>query len=242
MLTLLTFPGSFGAPSHSPYCVKAMCLLQMSGLDWQPEYLHDPRKMPLSRLPVLRDGDQLVPDSAHIQMHLEQRGIDFYAGLNDAEKARAHALVQMTEAGLYNILVTDRWLNDESWEHTRKAFFSGIPTLIRGPLTRKLRKGVRAKMMAEGTAQFSETERVEQMRRDLNAISMQLGSNAFLFGDTPTAADGTIAPVLDMILNLTVDTGARALLRGWDGLPAYVARVRASIYPSGTPNTLSAAA
>ena len=242
MLTLLTFPDSFGAPSHSLYCVKAMCLLQMSGLKWQPEYMQDPRKMPLSRLPVLRDSDQLIPDSTHIQMHLEKCGIDFNAGLSDVDKARAHALVQMTEAGLYNILVTYRWLNDESWEHTRKAFFSGIPALIRGPLTRKLRKGVRAKMMANGIAQFSETQRVEQMKRDLNALSIQLDDQTFLFGDTPTAADAAIAPVLDMILNLPVDTGARALLRGWDGLPAYVARVRAAIYPGGTAVTLSVAA
>ena len=242
MLTLLTFPGSFGAPSHSPYCVKAMCLLQLSGFDWQPEYMHDPRKMPLSRLPVLKDGDQLIPDSAHIQMYLEKQGVDFNKGLNETEKARAHALIQMTESGLYNILVTDRWLNDENWTHTRKAFFSSIPALIRGPLTRKLRKGVRAKMLAQGTAQFSEAERVERMKLDLNALALQLGDQTFLFGDTPTAADAAIAPVLDMILNLPVDTGARALLRNWGDLPAYVARVRAAIYPGGTPAPLSVAA
>ena len=114
MLTLLTFPSSFGAPSHSPYCVKAMYLLQMSGLNWQPEYMHDPRKMPLSRLPVLKEGDQLIPHSAHIQMHLEANGVDFNVGLSDLEKAQAHALVQMTEAALYNVLAHDRWLVDTS--------------------------------------------------------------------------------------------------------------------------------
>ena len=231
MLALLTFPGSFGAPSHSPYCVKAMCLLRMSGLDWRPEYLHDPRKMPLGRLPVLRDGERLVPDSAQIQTHLESKGIDFYKGLSEQDKARAHTLIQMSEAGLYNILVHDRWLVDECWEHTRAAFFHVIPFLVRGPLTRKLRKNIRNKMIAQGTAQFSEAERLEQMKRDLNALSMQLGNQAFLFGDAPTAADAAIAPVLDMILNLPAKTGARELLKGWDGLPAYVDRVRAEIYP-----------
>ena len=242
MLTLLTFPGSFGAPSHSPYCVKAMCLLQMLGLNWQPEYMHDPRKMPLSRLPVLKDGDQLIPDSAYIQMHLEAKGVDFNAGLSELEKAQAHALVQMTEAGLYNILVHDRWLVDASWEHTRAEFFKAIPWLIRGPLTRNLRKGIRSKMMAQGTAQFSESERVEHMKRDLVALSAQLGEFAFLFGDAPTAADAAIAPVLDMILNLPVETAARSLLRSWDGLPAYVVRVSAAIYPSAQPVKLSVAA
>ena len=231
MLTLLTFPGSFGAPSHSPYCVKAMCLLQMSGLEWQPEYLHDPRKMPYGRMPVLRDADKLIADSAHIQAHLESKGIDFYKGLSAQDQARAHALIQMSEATLYNILVHDRWLDDPNWEHTRRAFFSGIPLLIRGPLTRKLRKGVRAKMIAQGTAQFSEDERLDRMKLDLNALSTQLGDQAFLFGATPTAADAAIAPVLDMIQSLPVTTGARELLRNWEGLPPYVERVRASLYP-----------
>jgi glutathione S-transferase len=231
MLTLLTFPGSFGAPSHSPYCVKAMCLLQMSGQEWQPEYLHDPRKMPLSRLPVLRAGTELIPDSASIQMYLENKDVDFNKGLSADQKAQSHALIQMCEAGLYNILVHDRWLIDESWEHTRAEFFKTIPWLIRGSLTRQLRKGVRAKMIAQGTAQFSEDERAARMMLDLNALSTQLGDQAFLFGAKPTAADAAIAPVLDMIINLPVKTGARELLKGWDGLPAYVARVRDAAYP-----------
>lgn len=216
-----------------------MYLLQMSGLKWQPEYMHDPRKMPLSRLPVLKEGDQLIPLSAHIQMHLEAKGVDFNAGLSDLEKAQAHALVQMTEAGLYNIPVHDRWLVDNSWKHTRAEFFKAIPWHIRGPLTRKLRKGIRAKMMAQGTAQFSESERVKS---DLVALSAQLGKSTFLFGEAPSAADATIAPVLDMILNLPVETAARSLLRSWDGLPAYVVRVSDAIYPVAQPVKLSVAA
>jgi glutathione S-transferase len=209
-----------------------MCLLQLSGFEWQPEYHNNPTKMPMGRLPVLRNGEQLIPDSAHIQAHLEQKGVDFNAGLSDVDKSHAHALIQMAEAGIYNILVHDRWLVDENWEITRKAFFHVIPGLIRGPLTRKFRKNVRNKLMAQGTAQFSEAERVEHMKRDLNALSMQLGDQKFLFGAMPTAADAAIAPVLDMIINLPVKTGARELLKGWDGLPAYVARMRSEVYPT----------
>lgn len=231
MLTLITFPGSFGAPSHSPYCVKAMCLLQIAGLTWVPEYLHDPRPMPLSRLPVLRDGDALIPDSAQIQAYLEGQGVDFYEGLNAQEQARAHALIQMTEMGLYNILVHERWLVDENWEITRDAFFHVIPFLVRGMLTRKLRKNIRLKMTMQGTAQFTEAERLERMKRDLNALSLQLGGKQFLFGDKATAADAAITPVLDMILSLPTKTGARELLKNWGELPAYVQRMRDQVYP-----------
>ena len=86
-------------------------------------------------------------------------------------------------------------------------------------------------MIAQGTAQFSEQERLARMTHDLNALSVQLRDQSFLFGTHPTAADAAIAPVLDMILNLPVATGARELLKGWDGLPEYVARLRAATYP-----------
>lgn len=109
MLTLLTFPGSFGQPSHSPYCVKAMCLLEMAGVQWQPEYLDNPSKMPMGKLPVLRDGEKLIPDSAHIQAHLEQAGADFYPGLTTQERAQAHAFVRLAEDSLSVHLVYGRW-------------------------------------------------------------------------------------------------------------------------------------
>jgi len=131
MLTLLTFPGSFGAPSHSPFCVKAMCLLELSGLEWRAEYLHDPRKMPLSRLPVLKDGAHLIPDSAFIQTHLEAKGINFYPDMSAQEKAHAHALIQMCEAGIYNILVHERWLVDANWATQRRhSLMSSLPLYV----------------------------------------------------------------------------------------------------------------
>ncbi len=56
MLKLMTYKPAFGEPSASPFCTKAICLLNMSGLDWKPEYTSDPRKAPMAKLPVLRDG------------------------------------------------------------------------------------------------------------------------------------------------------------------------------------------
>lgn len=242
MLTLLTFPESFGAPSHSPFCVKAMCLLELSGLDWQPEYLNDPRPMPLSRLPVLRVKDQLIPDSAHIQAFLEDRGAAFHEGMSQSDKARAHALMRLAEGPIYNDLVYDRWLDEANWTHTRHAFFGNIPWLVRGPLTRKLRKKIRAKLMSSGYAQFSESERRAQFTRDLTPFTEQLSGQDFMFGTAPTAADAAIVPFLDMILNLPVETAARDVLRNHPTLPAYVSRTRAALYPkSGTAPVAKAA-
>lgn len=231
MLTLLTFPGSFGAPSHSPFCVKAMCLLEMSGEDWRPEYLNNPSKMPLRKLPVLKSDDRLIPDSAQIQAFLEDRGADFYPDLNADQKAQAHALMRMNENSFELLLAHDRWLTDACWEVTRDVFFSAIPKLIRKPVTNRIRKTVRDGLMSQGIAKFSENDRLTRARLDLDAIMTQLGTQKFLFGDKPSAADASIAPVLDMLAALPAKTGMQQMVASETRATDYVIRARAAIYP-----------
>jgi len=156
MLTLLTFPGNSEQPSFSPFCLKAMCLLHMSGQAWQPEYMSNPAKMPYGRLPVLRTGDRLIPDSHNIQAHLESMGADFNAGLSDDEKARSHALIRMVEENLRCGVVYDRWFDDACWPHTRDMLFGGMPAMLRRIIPGKIRKHVRRSMIAHGIAQFQD--------------------------------------------------------------------------------------
>ena len=69
MITLITFAPAFGQISASPFCVKAVWMLNMSGLQWQREDSMDPRKMPKQKLPVIRVGQTLVQDSDNIQIN-----------------------------------------------------------------------------------------------------------------------------------------------------------------------------
>lgn len=241
MLTLLTFPASFDQPSHSPYCVKAMCLLQMSGQSWQPEFLDNPTRMPLGKLPVLRDGKSLIPDSANIQAHLEAAGADFYPGLSKAQRAQAHAMMHMAEDSLYLHLVYNRWLEPENWSVVRDVFFAAIPRLIRKPITGRIRKQVVAGLTSHGIARFSEVDRLARLSRDLNALSAQLAGKPFLFGAAPCAADASVAPVIGMLAELPADTATRNTVRARTDLIAYAERCRAAIYPQDTP-ALSVAA
>lgn len=63
MLQLLSFPPGLDEPSLSPFCAKAMILLQMSGQAWRPEWHPDPCKAPPCKLPALHTPDGIVPDS-----------------------------------------------------------------------------------------------------------------------------------------------------------------------------------
>ncbi|MEC3859775.1 glutathione S-transferase family protein [Mesobacterium sp. TK19101] len=231
MLTLLTFAGDSHDPSFSPFCVKAMCLLQMSGLDWQRKDVAMPRNTPHGRLPVLLDGDQVIADSSFIQAHLEARGVEFNAGLSAAQKAQSHALIRMVEENLRCGLVTDRWLNAENWLWVKQAFFGKLPGPLKGIVPNIVRRKVRRAMEAQGIAQFDEPDRLARLGADLEALTVVLGDQPFLFGDAPTAADAAILPVLSMIDGLPNDTGLRRLMRANAALVAYVDRARPVLYP-----------
>lgn len=206
MLTLLTFRADFDQFSLSAFCVKAAYLLQMSGQPWQRQDLSDARKMPHNKLPVLKTNQRLIGDSENIRTWLEQQGADFDPGLTEAQKGQAQAFIRMAEEDIYFHLLMDRWGNDAMWPVIRDTLFRDVPRLIRKPVANKLRRVLLSGLQTQGTARFSEQERFARLDRDLRAISAQLHDKPFLFGDHPTSADLSVAPMLAAIRHAPVQT------------------------------------
>lgn len=197
MLTLITLPPAFGQPSGSGFSTKAMYLLNMSGLDWQRENNPDPRKFPNGKLPALRlETGEIIGDSEAIRAFLEHRGGDFDPGLSDEDKATSRAFIRMAEEHIYFHMLHERWCDDRLWPHVREAYFSSIPGLIRGFVTAQIRRPVIAGMRQHGIGRMSEEMRMERIEPDLQAIAARLSGRAYLFGDAPTAADASMAPML----------------------------------------------
>lgn len=196
MITLITYAESFGQPAASPFCVKAIWLLNMSGQDWQREDTPDPRKMPKQKLPAIRIGGDIIPDSDNIRTYLEEQGADFDAGLSDMEKSTSRAFIRMAEEHMYFHVVMDRWGDDSVWPIIRDTYFAIIPKLLRGFVTNKLRKTCLQGMHAQGLGRLTPQERLERIEPDLKAITTRLWHGPFLFGDKPTAADASVAAML----------------------------------------------
>jgi glutathione S-transferase len=196
MITLFTYAPAFGQTAGSPFCVKAISLLNMSGLPWRREDTADPRKMPKQKLPVIRDEGHLIADSDNIRMHLEQKGADFDKGLSDMEKATSRAFIRMAEENLYFHIVLDRWGNDTVWPVVRDTYFAAIPKPLRGFITGRLRKDALRGTNFQGLGRFSPEERLARIEADLTAITTRLWHGPFLFGDRPTAADASVAAML----------------------------------------------
>ena len=196
MITLITYPASFGQPAASPFCIKAIWLLNMSGQNWARQDTPDPRKMPKQKLPAIRVDERIIPDSENIRRYLETLGADFDAGLSDMEKSTSRAFIRMAEEHMYFHVVMERWGDDTVWPIIRDTYFAAIPRLLRGIITNKLRKSLMRGMHAQGLGRFTPQERLDRLESDLQAITTRLWHGPFLFGNKPTAADASVAAML----------------------------------------------
>ncbi len=196
MITLITYAPAFGEPSASPFCTKAIWLLNMAGVSWGREDTFDPRKMPKQKLPAIRVDGQLIEDSDNIRAYLEGLGHDFDAGLSDTERATSRAFIRMAEEHLYFHIVYDRWGDDAVWPVVRDTYFKMVPKALRGFVTRNIRKQVLRGLHSQGVARLSAEERLARVEPDLQAMTTRLWHGPFLFGERPTAADASVAAML----------------------------------------------
>ncbi len=233
MLKLITFPAAFDEPSASPFCVKAMCLLKASGVDWIPKFTSDPRKAPNGKLPILIDGENTIADSEAIRANLEDTyACDFDKGLTPEQRATSRAVIRMVEEHLYFVMVGNRWLNDDNWPLVKQAFFGEMPKPLGGLVAHIARKKTRAQVVAQGTGRHSVQVQTERARQDIEAIKAMLGDKPYLFGDTPTAADMSVVPIIRGISTSPTQTGLRDLVTNDPTLMTYLERGRDTLYPT----------
>ena len=194
---LLVFQPAPGLPSASPFSTKAMILLEMAGLDFETK-VGNPTKAPKRKLPVLIEGGRTIPDSHFIQRHLEtEHGAQFDAGLSEAERAVATALVALAEDRLYFAAMTERWLRPENRGALQEMMRgSGVPALLVGPVTSLVARTVRRALDGQGMGRHSRDEALLIGRECIDAFAAQLGDKPFMMGDEPLGVDASVHPML----------------------------------------------
>lgn len=233
MLKLLVYPPAFGELNGSPFVTKALCLLHMAGQPFEVEITPDPRKQPKRKLPVLQDGDQVIPDSDQIRDHLEHKfGIDFDAGLDDRQRAQSRMIIRAVEEHLYFAVLASRWQEDANWVHTRAAFFEGMPGPLAPLVAWMVRRNAVHQVIGQGMGRHSPAERVTRAEKDIAAIEQLLGDQDFLFGDKPTAADASVVPMLRSAGVFPREDEISELVLSRPSLARYIERGRKTIYPA----------
>nr|WP_274705629.1 glutathione S-transferase family protein [Salipiger pentaromativorans] len=229
-MILRTFRPGGGAPSYSPYCLKAMCLLELSGRAWRPSWESMPRG-PYRKLPALETPDGVLGDSNLILSWLERQVAPMFPGFDPEARAMAHMTIRTVENSLGLSLTLARWVDDAGWPHTRDEIFGGMPAPLRAVLPGVFRGKIRRGLEWQGLARFSEADLLAWVGADLDALEALLGDSDWLFGSHPCAADCSAVPMLGLLDALPADTALRRAVRSRGRLMAYVARGRDALYP-----------
>lgn len=231
-MILNTFGPAFGLPDASPFCTKAMYLLNMSGVEWQANPGFDSRKAPMQKLPVLVDNDQIIADSDAIRSYLEQTcGTNFDRTLDQTQESTARALIRMAEEHLYFCLLYDRWQVDANWVHIKRHFFSELPAPLRAVIPGLVRRSVLGSLKGQGMGRFTYAEMLVRAEKDLSAFEQFIGDGPFLFGKAAVAADASVGSVLAAIAASPAETELRARVRRSDVLMEYITAVSKGFFP-----------
>lgn len=234
MIKLTVYPEAFEEPTASPFCMKSMCMLEAAGLPYEVVRTGDPRGAPKQKLPFIETDGEQIPDSEQIRAFIETAAdMDFDEGLSERERGISRALIRMVEEHVYFAIVADRWGEDDNWDHVRAAFFTEIPGLIRGFVTRQVRKQALGQLNGQGIGRHSREERFDRVRRDVIAIREILGDQPFLFGDRPTAADYSVVPMMRASIVTPVPKALGKFITSDSVLMDYVTRGTDSFYPKG---------
>lgn len=196
-IILTQFKSGFGVPNPSPFCMKTEILLKISGIDYTLNIIDDPRKSPKGKLPFITDNGHDVADSEVIRMYIEtQYGFDFDVALSPEQKAASHAFARMAEERLYWVLVYSRWIDENNWPIINDFWFGGLPPILRNIIPIIAKKGVKSSLKGHGLGRHSKSEIYAFGAKDIASIAGLLGDHDYMFGDSPSALDATLYPML----------------------------------------------
>jgi glutathione S-transferase len=231
MITLYVFGPKFGLPDPSPFCMKALVLLKMAGVDFRTDTA-DLQKAPKGKAPYMDDNGTMVPDSTFIRFHLENtRGIDFDEGLSDVERAAAWAFEKLCEDNLYWAVVHSRWDRDENFNAGPAQFFQAVPAPLRPILVPIVRWQVRRDLKGQGFGRHSEAELAALATRGIDHIAAYLGGKPYLMGDKPCGADAIVFATVSNLLCDLFETPLVGATAKHKNLVAYRDRLMGQYFP-----------
>jgi glutathione S-transferase len=227
MITLYSSGPAFGLPDASPFATKTQILLKLAGLDFAIAN-YDFKKAPKGKIPYIDDEGAMLGDSTFIRFHLEQKHkVDFEVGMSEAQKASAWAFEKLSDEVLYWALVYERWMIDANFDKGPRHFFDAAPALIRPLIVGKVRKNVKANLMAQGTGRHSYSEVLHLTDKALKAVSIELGARQFFGGEDARGVDATLGAMMMGLLCPHFSGPLRDLVLAYPNLVAYEARIKA---------------
>lgn len=232
MIILYQFPSKFGLPNSSTFCMKVETFLRMAGLDYKTEV--PPafnRSAPKGKLPFIRDGEEIIPDSGFIVEHLTRKyRLTMDEGLSEGEKAEMHMLRRTFEESLQWSVMYFRWQYQPGWEIVKKEIFAGANCVMRFLGEHVMRRGLVSQIRAQGMGRHKPEEVAHLACQDLEAISVFLGDKHYFMGAEPRSVDATAFAFLANIIKMPLENPIKEFAMSRKNLVDYVDRMNARYY------------
>jgi len=215
--------------SYSPFCLKAHRTLELLGFDYERRHGARPaefqRENPAGQVPVLLIDGEPVADSTRIVSRLDaESGYVLSRDLDARTRAEAFLWEEFADGVLSGFVVAARWLDEDNWPKTRRAYFSAMPALIRAIVPGRLRGRVRRALWARDVVRPNLATCWLRFEETLDKLEARAPERGFWLGDSVSRADIAIfAQLWSLRSELTVRQGASVEAR--PSLLRYLQRV-----------------
>lgn len=226
MIRLHLFP-PVNSLQPSPPCYKVEAYLTLAGLPFERAESWDLAKAPKGKFPFIEDDGKAIPDSWFIIRYLKRTyGDPLDGSLTVGQRMLAHTLGRVMDESLYYTLSYARWLEDDGFALTRKAFFGNLPPAEEAEAAESVREIARNMLHCQGYGRHSAAEIREIIAADLDALETAMGRRPYLLGDTVTSTDAGGVAILDCMLRGPAAPWLAESVASRPALTAYVARMR----------------
>jgi glutathione S-transferase len=128
-------------------------------------------------------------------------------------------------------LVFDQWVDEDNWAKFKPVVFKDMPPIIGGFITKAIRKQAVAQANGQGVSRHGRAKIMALGIEDLQALESYVGSNQYVFGDKPTAADATAASFLMFLTNKSFPSEMNSFCLNSEILTSYALRMKEQFFP-----------
>lgn len=196
VVQLVQFPRTHTVISSSPYAIKLETWLRINGLKYHNVSNDFTKASAKGQIPFIELNGRQFADSNFIIEHLRSHfKLPIDGQLNSQERADARAYHVLIEESLARCLQYDRSKN-MGWMASDKGYFPHMPGyqkfIFQKILIKQMQNRYKKSLHMQGYGRHSPEEIEEIVKKDLAALSTQLGNKPFMFGNTPTTLDATL--------------------------------------------------
>ncbi|EDQ90610.1 uncharacterized protein MONBRDRAFT_24178 [Monosiga brevicollis MX1] len=214
---LYVFPPTCPRPllNSSNACARLLMFLDLCQIPHEVHTTADVSTAPKGKLPYIKHGDRVLPDSKYILKYLlATYGTGkpmlgrLQIQLDEDEQLRHMLLDSLVDQSLYHDALYSRWLNPSISERNafRDAALASVPPLLRAPLFRMICAGMARWLWGYGLLRYSHEDIAEMAIEHIDAAEAMLRNRTYVHGETPSISDCWLFPAVNGFLHVRFDS------------------------------------